>query len=85
MVFPFRQNIVNFHFQHGQKIRFLSFTIKHQSFIFYKQAIFILWQKSEIPFFDHVESENWQYFGETEKQYSKFFICCKVSNNLPEN
>ena len=26
--FPFRQNMANFHFQHGQKIRILTFTIK---------------------------------------------------------
>ena len=35
--------------------------------------------------FDHFENENWQYFAKTEKQCSKFFICCKVSNKLPGN
>ena len=34
--FPFRQNMANFHFQHGQKIKILTHTIKQQSFIFYK-------------------------------------------------
>jgi hypothetical protein len=45
----------------------------------------ILWSKSKFFIFDHVESENWPYLAETEKQRSKFFICCKVSNNLPGN
>ena len=45
----------------------------------------VLWSKSKFLFFDHVESENRPYFGETENWVSKFFICCKVYENLPEN
>ena len=45
----------------------------------------ILWSKSKFFIFDHVESENWPYFAETENGQSKFFICCKVSENLSEN
>ena len=43
----------------------------------------VLWYRSKILFFDHVESENWPYFAETENWGSKFFVCCKVSENLP--
>ena len=45
----------------------------------------ILWSKSNFFIFENVESENWPYLAETEKWRSKFFICCKVSNNLPGN
>ena len=44
----------------------------------------VLWSKSKFLFFDHVESENWPYFAETENGCSKFLICCKVCENLPE-
>ena len=45
----------------------------------------VLWSKSKFLFFDHVESENWPYFAETENGESKFFIYCKVCENLPGN
>ena len=44
----------------------------------------VLWLKSKFLFFDHVESENWPHFAETENECSKFLICCEVCENLPE-
>ena len=44
-----------------------------------------LWSGSKFFIFDHVESENLGYLAETKKVCAKFFICCKVHNNVSEN
>ena len=45
----------------------------------------LLWSGSKFFIFDHVESENLQYLAKTKKVCAKFFICCKVHNNVSEN
>ena len=45
----------------------------------------LLWSWSKFFIFDHVESENLRYLAETKKVCAKFFICCKVHNNVSEN
>ena len=35
--------------------------------------------------FDHADSENMPYLAKTKKVCAKFFICCKVHENVSEN
>ena len=44
---------------------------------------FIVWSKFFI--FDHIESANLRSLAEIKKVCVKFFICCKIHNNVSEN
>ena len=80
-----KQDIADFHYQHGQKWKILTQTIKAKLFIYKKWMILLLWSGSKFFIFDHAHSENLQYLAETKKQCPKFFICCKVYENVLEN
>ena len=47
--------------------------------------ILLLWFGSKFFIFDHADSENLQYLAETKKQCAKFFICCKVHENVSKS
>ena len=57
-----------------------NFDPKHKN-----KSILLLWFGSKFFIFDHVESENLWYLAETKKVCAKFFICCKVHENVSEN
>ena len=85
ILFPFGQDIADFHFQHGQKWKILTQTIKAKLFFYEKWMILLLWFGSKFFIFDHADSENLRYLAETKKRCAKFFICCKVHENVSEN
>ena len=64
-----------------------NFDPDHKSKIVYflKMNEFAFMVGSKFFIFDHVESENLRYLAETKKVCAKFFICCKVHNNVSEN
>ena len=47
--------------------------------------ILLLWSWSKFFIFDHADSENLRYFAEAKKRCAKFFICCKVHENVSKN
>ena len=47
--------------------------------------ILLLWSWSKFFIFDHADSENTPYLAKTKKVCAKFFICCKVHENVSEN
>jgi len=83
--FSFLQDIADFYYQHGQKGKILTPTIKSKSFIFYKETTLLLWSGSKFFIFDYADNENLRYLAERKKQCAKYFICCKIHENVSEN
>ena len=85
LFFSFWQDIADFHYQYGQKWKILTQTMKAKLFIYRKWMILLIWSWSKFFIFDHANSENLRYLAKTKKRCAKFFICCKIHENVSEN